>query len=252
MARYNRIEDLCSYISNKQEASVEELSEYFSVSKETIRRDLKQLSKDKKVIRTRGGAVAVDTKSVPDNRYFARSEINPDAKRRIAKKVNDYIRNCYTLGFDSSTTTYEAVKLLKDKDKMTVITNSAYAVCALADSEFNIAATGGFLDKSTLAFTGTQAKVALDNYNIDIALISCTGLSRGAGFTDSVEDDATFKQTMMKRANKILLLADHSKFDRITFIKIGSFEQIDVLVTDVYPGKEWEEELKNAGVELIY
>ena len=195
MARFNRIEELSSYISNHQEASVEEMSDYFSVSKETVRRDLKQLSKEKKVIRTRGGAVAIDAKSAPDNRYFARTEINPEAKRCIAKKVNEYIGECYTLGFDSSTTTFEAVKLLKDNEKMTVITNSAYACCALADAEFNIASTGGFLDKSTLAYTGTQAKSALDNYNIDIALISCTGLSRGAGFTDSVEDDACLLYT---------------------------------------------------------
>ena len=50
---------------------------------------------------------------------------------------------------------------------------------------------------------------------------------------------------------KIILLADHSKFDRSAFVEIMSLDQVDILVTDREPSPEWKRILKEKNVRLI-
>ena len=72
------------------------------------------------------------------------------------------------------------------------------------------------------------------------------------GLSDSNEEESELKTLMQQQANKVVLLVDYSKFDRIAFIKLFSFDKVDYIVTDQKPSNEWIDFLNKHKVSLIY
>ena len=75
--------------------------------------------------------------------------------------------------------------------------------------------------------------------------------SLDGGLFDSDENEADIKQLMATKAAKIILLADHSKFDSVAFAKLMDLESVDVLVTDRRPSEAWVDALAAANVQLL-
>ena len=91
----------------------------------------------------------------------------------------------------------------------------------------------------------------ISGFHVDTAICSCKGLDETNGITDSNERDAEIKKAFFRSANKRVLAADSSKFDRSSFVKVCGFSDIDVVVTEKYPGDTWAERLKQNNIELI-
>lgn len=114
-----------------------------------------------------------------------------------------------------------------------------------------IMSTGGLFNKESHSFMGVITRNTIKAYNTDILLISCKGLSLDGGLFDSDENEADIKQLMATKAAKIILLADHSKFDSVAFAKLMDLESVDVLVTDRRPSEAWVDVLAAANVQLL-
>jgi len=63
---------------------------------------------------------------------------------------------------------------------------------------------------------------------------------------------AELKKGFFKSAKKIILAVDHTKFDKISFVRIGDLESVDIVVTDVEPSDEWKALFEKKGIELYY
>lgn len=248
----DRLEAIRGIILESKRVQVSELSQKFGVTEETIRRDLEKLEAEGLLSRTYGGAILNENKLTEGIHYFKRTAINVTAKRKIAQKALSCVENSFTIGLDSSTTAIELMRLLKVREDITVITNSAVAITELAQSKMNLMSTGGMLNKHSLSLHGNVAKQTLLNYNIDIALISCKCLSLEQGVSDSDEMESEMKKAMIANANKAILLADHSKFDKVAFVKVANLEEFDLIVTDKEPSSEWKKKLESLSVDLLY
>ena len=55
---------------------------------------------------------------------------------------------------------------------------------------------------------------------MDIVLISCTALEVDGGVFDSNGEVAELKRLLVKRGQRIILLADHTKFNKVAFVKV--------------------------------
>ena len=81
-----------------------------------------------------------------------------------------------------------------------------------------VISTGGTYDENSLSFQGTLAKENIARYNVDVALLACKALDIEKGIMDSTEGEAVLKSEMAKRASKVILLADHTKFNQTAFV----------------------------------
>ena len=72
------------------------------------------------------------------------------------------------------------------------------------------------------------------------------------GFTDSDEKHANNKKSMLESARVKILAIDSTKFQTISFAKIGDLRDITMIVTDVKPEEEWLEKFAEYNVECIY
>ncbi|MNP73821.1 HTH-type transcriptional repressor GlcR [compost metagenome] len=69
---------------------------------------------------------------------------------------------------------------------------------------------------------------------------------------DSNEPECELKKRMIQQGSQVILLVDHTKFDKASFVQLSDLEQIHVLVTDDKPSDDWLAKLAELGIEVIY
>ncbi|AWB45511.1 DeoR/GlpR transcriptional regulator [Paenibacillus sp. CAA11] len=230
---------------------VSELSQRFQVTEETIRRDLEKLEKEGIVTRTYGGAITNEHTS-EDLPFATRKSTNAEIKQAIAQKALTYIKDGDTLMMDPSSTSLELLKLLPARRKLTIITSSIYMLQESVNTGLHLISTGGSLRGSSMSLVGTVAQDTVNKYNVDTVVLSCKALSLEKGVMDSSEPECELKKAMIRQSGKVILLADHSKFDKTAFVQLMEFGQINVLVTDREPSAAWLDVLHEHGIEVVY
>ncbi|MFF2014893.1 DeoR/GlpR family DNA-binding transcription regulator [Paenibacillus sp. NPDC058177] len=251
MLAAERRKKIIDLVHQDKRVLVSDLSRMFEVTEETIRRDLEKLEKDGIVSRTYGGAM-LNRHTNEDLPFVTRNALNTEIKRSIALKALDLINDGDTLMVDPSSTAFEFLKLLETKSNLTIITNSVNILHDFANSGMNIISTGGSLRYRSLSLVGPVAHDTIQRYNVDTAVISCKAIDLDKGVTDSNEPECELKKYMLRQADKVVLLADHTKFDKTAFSKLIELSNIDYLITDRRPSEVWLERLSRDNIELLY
>jgi len=239
MLAIERKNEILARLRAEQRVLVSELSEYYQVTEETIRRDLEKLEKEGYATKTYGGAI-LGNSTKTDLSYTIRNRTNVDAKRMIADLIAQSIEDGDHIMLDDSSTSLYIARRIKEKKNLTVITNSLQIVLELADTVgWNILSTGGRLKPESLDLVGHQAEEMIRKYHVDKAIISCKGIDIENGITDSNEYHALLKKAMLSSAHETFLAADSSKFGKTSFIRIEDFSRIDYVVTERSPDAAW-------------
>ncbi|WP_138418592.1 DeoR/GlpR family DNA-binding transcription regulator [Aquibacillus sediminis] len=246
-----RQQKIMNYIKHHGRASVQELCKAFEVSESTIRRDLKVLEDQEKIDRTHGGAMAKD--SVHFEPTFSEKSVRfSEEKKLIAKKAVEFIHNGDTILLDSGTTTQMLVGEIKKFSNLTVVTNSVVFAKELENSpQIEVVLLGGKLRTETLALVGPITELSLSQLHVDKAFIATNGIDLTMGLTTPNLTEAATKRKMIEQSNQIIVVADHSKFNRHSFAKFGEIEQIDYCITDDKSPTELLKALEQTGVEIF-
>ena len=147
MLAIERRRKIISLLEERNSVLVPELSKIFKVTEETVRRDLEKLEGEGFLKRTYGGAVINDSINA-ELPLKIREVTNIEGKRAIGIKVAEYIKDGDTIMVDSSTTALQVAERIKDKRKITVITNSVKVVSELSSArDCKVISTGGTLGK---------------------------------------------------------------------------------------------------------
>ncbi len=247
--RYGKILEI---LQSERKVEVADLAERFDCSQETIRRDLDKMDRDGIAIKGYGGAVLNETDG-SDSPFHVRAMKNPDKKRHIADIVKNLINDGDHIFIDPSTTCVAIAKAIKNKQRLSVVTNSIEILENLSDvSDWEIISSGGHLKENYLALVGQGAASTFENYNADKAIVSCKALDITKGATDSNELFSQVKRSMLKNAAVKILAVDSTKFGEGSFAKICELSEFDMIITDSDPGEEWREYLKSIGVQCLY
>ncbi len=226
-----RYEKIVQLVNERQSVRVSELSELCQVTEETIRRDLDRLEQAGRLRRTHGGAVYIKDQQ-PETPYFEREVTHADEKKRIAQAAIKLIQPNDRILLDASTTAWYMASNLPDI-QLTVLTNSLKVAAELSTKEkIEVISTGGLLAKRSLSFVGPLAERSLDAYHVDTVFLSCKGVHLERGISESNELQARVKQKMIGMADKVVLLADSSKFGAQAFTRVADLNQVDVIITD--------------------
>ncbi|MDD6284956.1 MAG: DeoR/GlpR family DNA-binding transcription regulator [Firmicutes bacterium] len=195
----------------------------------------------------------LNTASQSDQIHFSkRRAINLESKQKIAELLKRKYGHIRTVMVDNSTTAIEAIKLLKEKKDVTVISFSAQIFQELDDTNITLVSTGGIYNERTRSFYGSLAKESIRKYNVDVALLGCKGLDITNGISDSTEGEANLKAEMSSRAAEVVVLADHSKFGQTAFVNFLDWDTVDCIITDQRPDEGWVELCKRMNIRLIY
>ncbi len=252
MLPIERKNEILSRLMSDGKVIVSELSAEYQVTEETIRRDLDKLEKEGLAKKTYGGAVRNENLNV-ELPYTVRKQTNVEGKKYIADIIGTLIHDGDYILLDSSTTALFTVKSIANLHNITLLTNSIEVLLELPqNSDWRVICTGGEFAQSSLSFAGRQVESIVDDYNVDLAVISCKGLDMQKGITDTRDYNAQIKKAFMRSAKKVLLAVDCTKFDKTSFVRFADISDISAVVTDAEPNEEWKNYFAGNSVELYY
>ncbi|HEX8665716.1 MAG TPA: DeoR/GlpR family DNA-binding transcription regulator [Beijerinckiaceae bacterium] len=244
-----RHDEILKRIARTGTVSVEELATAFGVSRETIRRDLKALADRGRVDVVHGGAAR---RQAVEAAFDQRSQENAEGKAAIGRAAAALVEDGMVVLLDSGTTALEVARALADKRNLTVCTNAlanAQLLCRVAGARVHM--LGGEIDATEEATVGVDAIAALDRFRIDVAFVGVGGLSHGGDVTDYTLAAAEQRSRMILAASRAYILVDHTKFGRLTPIRIAEAERATALIVDRDPPAMMAESLERRGVQAI-
>lgn len=251
--RAERIDSIIEFIYKNKNVTLDQICDDFNISKSTVRRDLSEILKDTNLKKTYGG---ITLKNKWGNKKYLtsfseRNIENADKKLAISKKAANIVEDNDVIFIDSGTTTFYMVDYLGNVNNLTILTNNLEVIFrAVKYKNINLISLSGTLSRETLSFVGTTSISTIKNFNISKAFMATTGFSIMNGVTNSSPLESDIKRTVISKSNKIILLADSSKFNSVSLMTYCNLEDIDILVTDKMPDKNISDYLYNNKISI--
>ena len=230
-------------------ARVEDLRKNLKVSVATIRRDLEILEEEGKVKRVHGGAVSMESRleeSVFDDKTSQASK----QKKRIAEDAFNLVGHEESVFLDGGSTTLFLARLLKQRTDITVVTNSVRAMEELADSGPRVIFTGGEFRRISQTMVGPLSSAILEQIRVDKAFMGTMGFCLKNGITTTDPNEAYIKRVVAENAGQVILMADSSKAEKVSFARVSDWDQVDILISDSDIPKDFTKTLRKRGIKV--
>jgi DeoR family transcriptional regulator, aga operon transcriptional repressor len=226
------------------------LARDLSVSSATIRRDLELLDSQRLMTRTHGGAVARGLLYELPLRYKAAR--HQEEKLRIARAAAEYVTEGAAVGLTGGTTTTEVARAIADRPALTIVTNALNIASELViRPNLKLVIPGGVARSESYELVGPLAEASLHTLNLNVVFVGVDGIAVGAGLTTHHDVEANTNRVLIERAQRVVVVADSSKLDRVTFARICGVDRVDVLITDEKAPRAVLEALEHAGVTTV-
>ena len=257
MIAEQRRRSILEELERSESVSVALLSERFSVSDMTIRRDLDALSSRNLLRKVHGGAVPVGAspggKAAIEPHFAQKRSLNQPEKQAIAREASALIEVGDTVALSAGTTTWTvAARLLPEKQDLTFITNSTNIALTLQENGWDqIVLSGGIFRTPSDALVGPYADRTLSNLNAAVLFLGVHRIHPKAGLTTPNIAEAETNRCLVEAAQRVVVVADSSKLGVVALAEIVPLSQADFLVTDEGAPGETLDAIRLAGLEVI-
>ena len=250
MFQVERQEKIVQILEERPRVTVEELAKQLGVTAMTIRRDLKYLESVQIVSRTFGGAVLKSKLTLELPRQEKEMQHQAE-KERIGQAAAALVEEEQTVLLDSGTTAMAIAKELLKKKNLTIVTTDVLIAAFLVqNSSFAIYCTGDRVQNETGSCMGSRAIAFLKEIYADIAFVGASSLDVELGMSGPTFEKAELKKEIILSAEKVILVADSSKFNRRSINKICSLQDFSLIISDKGVDEETVQRLQEKGVAL--
>ncbi len=247
--RADRLRRILELVDTEATSSVDELAEALAVSSATVRRDLAQLDSQGLVVRSHGGAMRVDRGYELPVRY--RETDRAVEKKRIAAVAATLADDGAVVGITGGTTTMEVARALVDRHGLTVVTNALNIAAELAlRPNLRLVVTGGIARPASFELVGPVAERTIEEFNIDIAFVGVDGVNVRAGCTTHNDWESLTNAALVRRAGRVVVVADRTKLGQVKFARICDISAVDVLITDAAADRTEVDAISAARVDV--
>lgn len=225
--------------------AVGDLADELRVSRETIRRDIRTLEQEGLLRSVHGGAVLPDFyQGVHEPAFRLRMNSQAEEKQTIAWYVAQQISPGESVVLDSGSTNIYVAYALESVSDLLVITNNVEIARILgSQTGKQVYCCGGHFRADDGAVFGRSAVEFLGQFHVRKAILSIGAISLEDGFLDFSMEEAEFARAALQRADRVIVGADHTKFGRQAPIRVGDFDEVNVVVTERVPPTLFTDEL---------
>jgi len=248
-----RQQSIADLVTQRGRLSVTELAEEYTVTTETVRRDLSSLERAGVIRRVHGGAVPASTLSVLEVTLNERDRENTEQKDRIARAALAFLPHSGgSVLLDAGTTTARLATHIPRDHRLTIVTNAVPIAARLAGlATIELRLLPGRVRSTTQAAVGADTVAALEVLRTDVAFIGTNGLSVGHGLSTPDHSEAAGKRVMVRGGHRVVVLTDSSKFGRESTVRFAEIGDIDVLITDSGIGSGLLNALRGRDIEVV-
>lgn len=212
--------------------TIPKLISEMKVSGVTVRKDLKLLEEKNLLFRTRGGCSITNPYAI-EKHINEKEFIKSDEKKKIARQALDFIGENDSIIIGSGTTVFELARILHPDKRITVITPALKVSLELCNRpNIEILQLGGMIHQSSSSSAGSFAEKVLEELSCGVLFLGVDGIDLDHGLSITNLMEASLNQKMIRLAQTVIILADHSKFNRRGLGKICNLDQIDYIITD--------------------
>jgi DeoR/GlpR family transcriptional regulator of sugar metabolism len=228
---------------------VAELADALECSEMTVRRDLESLERSGGLRRVHGGAVSVFL-SAEETPYGIRALERSDAKATIGAAAANLLADGETIILDGGTTAMEVARAIRSR-RLTVMPLALRPIFELHECpDIKLLLPGGEIRPSELSFTGSLAESSLSQLRFDTCVLSPCGVDAQAGITTHLLAETAVKRTATRASQRVIVVADSSKFGRVAFGHVCDLDEIDIVLTDAGVDQQQVEKLQTMGVDI--
>jgi len=214
--------------------SIDSLARHFSVTTQTVRRDINKLCKNGELRRYHGGAGLLS--SVENVSYTDRQILKLEEKKRIAQNLIHYIPDKASLFINIGTTTEEVAKALLNHSGLRIITNNINVAKILSSNEsFEVIITGGVVRGKDWGVMGEATLEFIQQFKVDFGIVGISGIDYDGTLLDFDFREVRAAKAIIDNSRQVYLAADYSKFGRNAMVRLGHITEIDALFTDRTP-----------------
>jgi DeoR/GlpR family transcriptional regulator of sugar metabolism len=215
----------------QKEIRVEELADMLDVSHLTVRRDLDILAKDRTIIRTHGGCLAVGRAAL-ETEYHKKVAKNFELKRAIARRAVEDIAEHEVILMNDGSTTFHLAAQLGLRQNLTVYTNSLAMISEFSRYQnINLYLLGGEYNDEHYSMRGSLTEQMLDQLQFSRVYLGADAVDRSGRCMVSTPDEARLTQVMLERSEQKILLADHTKVGASGFNAYTNLSDFDIWIT---------------------
>lgn len=233
---------------------ITDVAEALGVTKVTIRNDVKILESKGLLYKVHGSARLANP-HIADRDLMTKSQLNSEAKRRIAARAAGLISEGDSIMISAGSTTYalaEAIHETKSGITLNVVTPFLKAAALLSELEnVRVEQLGGRVHRKSYATLGEGASLTLNKVVCSMFFVGVDGVDHDFGITTSTIEEAQLSHKMMAASSKTVVLADSSKFGQRGFGHIAAIDDVDIIVTDDGISREMRDSIEEMGIELI-
>jgi DeoR/GlpR family transcriptional regulator of sugar metabolism len=248
-----RQEHIARIVEEHGRARVTELAAQFGVSGVTIRKDLVVLEAEHRLVRTHGGALAID-RSRPELSWEIRERLQTDQKQWIGATAAELVHDGESIVMDASTTALSVARHLKARvgwSQLTVVTNGLRIASELAGHPgITVLMLGGRVRWEALSLVGQLGDGLFSRINVQKAFLGAAGFTVESGLSDATDEEAQIKRSMVAAAREVIAIVDHTKWQRTAFATFCPTDKIDVVLTDDAAPAAMVRELTDRGVDV--
>jgi DeoR family transcriptional regulator, aga operon transcriptional repressor len=246
-----RQKQILTLLDRQGRLSVNEIISQFGISEATARRDLESLASQGKARRVHGGVMAVE-QAPPELPILEREDEQPEEKTRIGCAAAGLVADRETVFLGSGTTVLEVARHLRERKKLTVITNSLPVLNLLAGlDEVTVISLGGMLRDSELSFIGHLTEQALSEVRADKVIMGTRGVSLEHGLTNDYLQETLTDRAILKIGRQVIIAADHTKVNRVATALLAPLNVMNTFVTDSKADKKFLQALKRQGIQVV-
>ncbi len=218
---------------------VSKLAEKYSVTYETVRKDLTYLENKGLLVKSHGGATL--KQNAIEHSFQVREKENAQYKKMIAQKALEIIPDNSSIIIGTGSTTLELAQLLASKSGYKIFTDSIPVASLLIKSKNQVFLFGGELRERSSSVFGGWTVSQINQIQVDLCFLGTDGFSNLDGPTSPSSSDVFVDQAIINHSEKRYILGDYTKFERKSLYKICDWSEITALITN----KEAEESALN-------
>ncbi|MCZ7551560.1 MAG: hypothetical protein B6D39_04850 [Anaerolineae bacterium UTCFX2] len=236
MIRAERQAKILQLVRERGFIETQEIARELGVSPVTIRRDLRFLSDQELIRLDHGGSAKVDyLQKNTEPLYETKVYLNHAYKAAIGAAAVAMIENNDTIILDSGTTNAQIAYHMRHKawQNITVITCDLVIAKELCTQpNINVLMLGGILRRSFYTAYGSFTEQILRNLKANKFFLGIDAASQDHGITNIVLEEVPIKQLSIEISDRVILVADSSKFAHNAPFKVCGWSQVSQVITD--------------------
>lgn len=227
-----RVSEILSLIKEQGNISIAEICRQLGISESTARRALVSLESQRLVRRYHGGA-SILRNNYPEIPVLGRQAISVEEKRLIGRSAASHIHAGDRVILTGGSTVAAICPYLQDIPDLTIITDSLLVVMAMMqEQKSKVISLGGLLNTSELCFEGFITASNMRSLRADTMFVGIKGITEQDGFmTDDIRQ-VDFYRSGATFADKLIVVACHTKFSQEGIMTLFSAAETDLLITD--------------------